>query len=51
MTFRKAVKILKAEVGIESNIVDHIPALPFPLEVKSLHTDFHSVVEVPFRED
>jgi len=44
--FRKAVRILKATVGITSNHEPHLPGLPFPLEVKSLHTDFKEVEEL-----
>jgi hypothetical protein len=44
--YKKAVRILRATVGITSNHRPHLPVLPFPLEVKSLHTDFKEVEEV-----
>ncbi|MFC2156219.1 hypothetical protein ACFLT9_00140 [Acidobacteriota bacterium] len=51
MIYTKAVQILKATIGIASNSETHLPQLPFPIEVKSLHTDFFSVEEVPFQDD
>ena len=44
--FKKAVRILRATVGITSNHLGHLPGLPIPLEVKSLQTDFKEVEEV-----
>lgn len=49
--FKKAVRILKATVGLSTNHRSHLPDLPFPLEVKSLHTDFKEVEEVSWDED
>ncbi len=46
--FRTALKILKATVGVVSTSPGLLPCLPFPLEVKSLLTDFHLVEEIPF---
>lgn len=48
--YKKAVRILKATVGIKSSHYRHLPQIPFPMEVKSLQTDFKDVEEVPWNE-
>ena len=45
---RIGLKILRATIGVESDTPALLPHLPFPLEVKSLLTDFHKVEEIPF---
>jgi hypothetical protein len=45
---RIGLKVLRATVGIESNTPALLPRLPFPLEVKSLLTDFYKVEEIPY---
>jgi hypothetical protein len=45
---RIGLRVLRATVGIESNTAALLPRLPFPLEVKSLLTDFHRVEEVAY---
>ena len=45
---RIGLRILRATIGIESNIPALLPRLPFPLEAKSLLTDFHEVEEIPY---
>jgi hypothetical protein len=42
------VKILKAKIAIQSNRAQLMPELPFPVEVKSLLTDFRDVERIPF---
>lgn len=44
---KKAVKILETTIGLASNREELLPQLPFPLEVKSLLTDFKEVIEIP----
>lgn len=46
--FRKALKCLKATIGIESNLETLLPGLPFKREVKSLLTDFRDIEEIPY---
>lgn len=46
--FKKALKILEATIGIESNKEELLPLLPLKREVKSLLTDFRDVVEIPY---
>jgi hypothetical protein len=48
--FKKAVRILRATLGITTNHQPHLPVLPFPQEVKSLHTDFREVEEVAWED-
>lgn len=45
---RIGLKVLQAAVGVESNTPALLPRLPFPLEVKSLLTDFHKVEEIAY---
>ncbi|HEX9902523.1 MAG TPA: hypothetical protein VGB72_06640 [Acidobacteriota bacterium] len=45
---RIGLKVLQATVGVESNTPALLPRLPFPLEVKSLLTDFHKVEEIAY---
>jgi hypothetical protein len=45
---RIGLRVLRATVGVESNTPALLPRLPFPLEVKSLLTDFHRVEEVAY---
>lgn len=46
--FKKALKILEATVGLESNRKELLPHLPLKREVPSLLTDFRDVVEIPY---
>jgi hypothetical protein len=46
--FRLGVRILEATVGIISNRKSLLPALPPPLAVSSLQTDFREVAKIPF---
>jgi len=48
MVFRTGVRILEATVALASNRKSLLPALPPPLEVKSLLTDFAAVEEIPY---
>jgi hypothetical protein len=48
---QKAIKILEARVGIETNEKDLLPQLPQKIEVKSLLTDFNDVQEIPYSSD
>ena len=41
-----AVKILESTIGIQSNVKEMLPVLPFGAEVESLLTDFHSVEQI-----
>jgi hypothetical protein len=45
---RIGLKVLQATVGVESNTPALLPHLPFPLEIKSLLTDFHNVEEIAY---
>lgn len=47
---KKAVKILKARIGLTSNKKDLLPLLPLQVEVKSLLTDFKDVTEIPYSD-
>jgi len=47
----RAVKILKATIGLISNREGLLPRLPFPVEVKSLLTDFMEVSEIPYADN
>jgi len=46
--FKKGIKVLEAEVGIESNDRALLPQFPFKIEVKSLLTDFKDIKEIPY---
>jgi hypothetical protein len=46
--YRTGVRILEATVAVSANRRSLLPSLPPPLEVKSLHTDFRAVEEVPY---
>jgi hypothetical protein len=48
--FKKAIEILGATVGIESNREKLLPSLPLKTEVKSLLTDFLDVAEIPYSD-
>lgn len=48
--YQKGLQILKSRIGIKSNREKILPSLPFPIEVKSLLTDFHQVYEIPYSE-
>jgi len=48
---RKALKILKATVGLSANREELIPQLPFPLEVKSPLTAFRRILEIPYSDN
>jgi len=45
---RIGLQVLQATVGVESNTPALLPHLPFPLEVKSLLTDFHNIEEIAY---
>lgn len=49
--FKKALKILEATIGVESNREELLPRFPLKKEVKSLLTDFMDVAEVPYSND
>ena len=44
--FQTAVKILKATIGIQSNVQEMLPFLPFGVKLESLLTDFHRVEQI-----
>jgi len=44
--FQTAVKILKATIGIQSNVQEILPFLPFGVKLESLLTDFHRVEQI-----
>ena len=46
--FRQGVRILEATVALTANRESLLPDLPPPLEVHSLHTDFHEVSRIPY---
>lgn len=46
--YRLGVRILEATVAITANRRSLLPALPPPLEVRSLRTDFREIERVPF---
>ena len=48
---KKAVKILEATVGLTANKEKLLPQLPYPVEVKSLLTDFKEAIEIPYSND
>lgn len=48
--FKKALKILEATIGIESNREELLPSFPLKTEVKSLLTDFMDVAEIPYSD-
>ncbi len=47
---KRAVKILEATIGLTADKEDLLPQLPFPVEVKSLLTDFKEVIEIPYSD-
>ncbi|NIM90102.1 MAG: hypothetical protein GTO17_04055 [Candidatus Aminicenantes bacterium] len=49
--FQKALKILEARVGIETNEKALLPQFPLKTEVQSLLTDFNDVQEIPYSSD
>jgi len=48
---QKAIRILEARVGIETNERDLLPQLPLKIEIQSLLTDFNEVQEIPYSSD
>lgn len=46
--FKKGLKILKATVAVSSDRKSLLPSFPWPVEVKSLLTDFNKVEEIPY---
>lgn len=48
--FQTAVKILKSTIGIQSNVEEMLPLLPYGVKVESLLTDFHRVEQISPRE-
>ncbi len=47
-TYKAAVQILNASIGIVSNHVDLLPSLPPDIKVESLLTDFRQVKSIPY---
>ncbi|MFB0565417.1 MAG: hypothetical protein ACETWK_07035 [Candidatus Aminicenantaceae bacterium] len=45
---KKAIKMLEATVGIESNTRRLLPEFPLPIKVESLLTDFQDIKEIPY---
>lgn len=48
--FQTTVKILKASIGIQSNVQEMLPFMPFGVKLESLLTDFHRVEQISSRE-
>lgn len=46
--FHSGVRVLEATVALRANRESLLPALPPPLEVSSLHTDFREVERIPY---